>query len=350
MKTTKQFHQHLNLFNLVDRNLKPLLAALFITALLFTNYSCSKSEGVDDDCDGLCTPPTAEEFNNIRDLALDGLTQTFEIDADQTSVSFTTEKGVEITLYPGCLTLDGNPITGKADLEYVEIFEKGNMLTTNKPTMGLLPNGDKALLLTGGEFYINATQNGKQLETNCAFQLIIPANLTGDANPGMTLWEGIIDDDGNLAWDEIDRDNTANDGKDNVIAEGESYYAFRGDFGWTNVDIFYSDPRDKTTLLASVPEGYDNTNCAIYLSYNDQNNALAKLDTYDATTKLFSEHYGQIPIGLECHIIFVTEADSNWKYVVKPITIQENGIITFTESEMAIATEAQLNTIINNLP
>ncbi len=326
------------------KTINRILSLFLITVTTFV--SCSDK----DTPEPPISYPTAEEFNNIRDLALEGLTQNFEIDASESYVNLTSENGVQITLYPNCLTLNGNAITGTVDLEYVEIFAKGNMLTTNKPTMGILPNGDKALLLTGGEFYVNITQDGKQLETSCGFNLNIPAGLTGGANAGMTLWEGIIDDDGNLAWDELEPDNTANEGKDNVFVEDENYYAFRGNFGWTNVDIFYSDPREKTTLLAAVPEGYDNTNCALYLSYNDQNNALAKLDTYDANTKLFSEHYGQIPIGLECHIIFVSEQDGDWKYAVKAITIEENGIITFTENEMATATEAELNTIINNLP
>ncbi|MFV0565547.1 MAG: hypothetical protein ACK5NB_06930 [Flavobacteriaceae bacterium] len=329
------------------KKFKFILGTLLTAALFFT--SCSDDDNNNEEP---IVRPTAEEFSDIRGSALEAITQTFEFKAEESYVTFTSEKGVEITIFPGCLTLEGNAITGTVELEYVEVFEKGNMITTNKPTMGLLPNGNKALLLTGGEFYINATLDGKQLETTCSFQLNIPADLTGGANTGMTLWEGIIDENGNLAWDEIDDKGTAGneEGRDGVFVEGESYYAFRGEFGWTNVDIFYSDPREKTTLLAAVPEGYNSTNCAIYLAYNDQTNALALLDTYDPDTKLFSEHYGQIPIGLECHAIFVSEENGNWKYAVKAVTIVENGTITFTEAEMAVVTEAQLIAIINDLP
>jgi hypothetical protein len=64
-----------------------------------------------------------------------------------------------------------------------------------------------------------------------------------------------------------------------------------------------------------APEGYDNTNSAIYLSYDGEGtNALAKLDTF--TAGLFSEHYGQ-PLGLACHIIFVTEENGQWKYAIR---------------------------------
>ncbi|MFV0540724.1 MAG: hypothetical protein ACK5MZ_05730 [Aestuariibaculum sp.] len=327
------------------KNFKFILGTVLLAAITFTG--CSDN---DDNEEPDVIRPTAEEFSEIRENALDNITQNFEFNTGELVFTATSENGVEITIYPGCLTLNGEAVTGTVKLEYVEIFERGNMITTNKPTMGIMPNGDKALLITGGEFFLNLTQNDQALETNCSFLLKIPTELTGGENTGMTLWEGVIDEDGNLAWEELREDNQDTDQKDGVFIEGTEYYAFRGEFGWTNVDIFYNDPREKTTLLVAVPDGYDKTNCAIYLSYNDQKNALALLDTYDSNTKLFSEHYGQIPIGLECNAIFITEDGDNWKYAVKAVTIEENGTITFTESEMSTVTESQLITIINNLP
>lgn len=328
------------------KNYKHILGTLLLAALIFT--SCSKSDVKDDDCDGLCNIATAEEFNAIQEEALESMTQNFQFNAEDGSVTFTSEKGVDITINGTCLTKNGNAVTGAVAIEFVEIFDKANMLMTNKPTMGILPSGDKALLISGGEFFVNATQNGVALDTSCDFQLIIPADLTGGADNDMILWNGIIDENGNLAWEEDKRDGA--NGQGGVFAEGNSYYAFIGDFGWSNVDRFYSDPRPKTTILVDVPEGYDNTNSAVYLSYDGENTGLANLDTYDAVTGLFSEHYGQIPVGLECHVIFISEEDSNWKYAIKSVTIVENGIITITEAETAIATEAQLTTIINGLP
>lgn len=323
------------------KNLKHILGTLLVATLVLT--SCTKNDN-----DDLLIPATAEEFGSIRETALDAITQNFQFNAEDGSTTFTSENGVEITINGNCLTKNGNAVTGAVNLEFVEIFDKANMLLTNKPTMGILPNGDKALLISGGEFFVEATQNGIALDTNCGFQLIIPAALTGGADAGMILWNGIIDENGNLAWEENKR-NGAN-GQGGVFAEGNSYYAFMNSFGWNNVDKFYSDPRPKTTILVDVPEGYNNTNSAVYLSYDGEDSGLANLDTYDAVTGLFSEHYGQIPVGLECHVIFVSEDDGNWKYAVKPVTIVENGIITITEGETSVVTEAQLTTIINGLP
>lgn len=313
-----------------------------MTALILT--SCTKNDDGD-----IIIRATAEDFNNLKDAALENLTQTFQFDAADGSITLTSDEGVNIYINTNCLTLNGNAVTGTIDLEFVELFEKGNMLTTNKPTMGIMPNGDKALLISGGEFFVEATKDGAALETTCGFQMLIPADLTGGVDNAMILWNGIIDDEGNLAWDEVKRD-AAGQGEGDVFAEGNNYYGFFQSFGWSNVDRFYNDPRPKTTILVAVPEGYNNTNSSVYLSYDGEEAGLAGLDTYDANTGLFSEHYGQIPIGLECHVIFATEENDNWKYAIKAVTIVENGVITFTDGETSVATEAQLTTIINGLP
>ncbi|GAA4939210.1 hypothetical protein GCM10023314_09860 [Algibacter agarivorans] len=324
------------------KNLKHLLGTLVMTALLFT--SCTKN---DNDDLNIIVRATTEDFNNLKETALENLTQDFQFNAEDGGVTLTSENGVSIYINGSCLTLNGNAVTGQVNLEFVELFEKGNMLVTNKPTMGVLPNGDKALLISGGEFFIEATQNGNILETNCDIQLGIPSNLTGGTDNDMLLWDGTIDAEGNLAWDENKRDNT---GQGGVFAEGNQYYAFIGDFGWSNVDRFYNDPRPKTTILVGVPEGYDNTNSSVFLSYDGEDTGLANLDTYDAESGLFSEHYGQIPVGLECHVIFVTEEANDWKYAVQAATITENGVITITDGETSIVTQAQLTNIINGLP
>ncbi|SDG62014.1 hypothetical protein [Winogradskyella thalassocola] len=344
MKTSKNIYIRTSTKRILTKNLFSLFALLLTTSLLTT--SCNPT---DDANDGLQNeePPTAQEFKNNRDIALNNHTQLFNFNTGDGYISLTSENGVQINLNANCLTDNGNPVSGDITLEYVEIFEKGSMLTTNKPTMGKLPNGDKALIITGGEFFIEATQNGTILDTNCGLQLMIPTSLTGGADPDMSLWTGEIDADGNLVWDEIE-DNTNGDG--GLFLEGENYYGILDGFGWTNVDKFYNDPRPKTTLQVEAPGGYDNQNSAIYLSYDGELPALAQLDTYDDTLNIFSEHYGQIPIGLDCHVIFISEADGEWRYAIKPVTIVANEIITFYLGETTVGTEASLTALINDLP
>lgn len=336
--------------NLLKKRTNWLLKTTMMLSLLTTLFiSCEKND--DNDCNGDCDPrPTASEFAAIREDALLELTQTFQLNATNGTTTFTSTNGVEIDINPSCITLNGNAVTGTIDIKYIEVFDGGNMLVTDKTTMGVLPTGDMAMLISGGEFYINATQNGQQLALNCAMNLRIPASLTESEND-MTLWDGTIDADGNIDWRE---QNDPTGGQGGVFLEqgtaGNTYYAFFNSFGWTNVDKFYSHPGPKTQILVTVPSGYNFQNSAVYLHYDGEGNALAKLDTYDAVTGQFSEHYGQIPVGLACHIIFATEENGQWRYAIKPVTITTNAIYNFTFGETVVGTEAQLVAAINALP
>lgn len=326
------------------KNLKNIAFVVLATIAL---TSCSN-----DDNNTQNQVPTASEFGAIRQIALDNITQQFTLTAGTGTATFTTTKGVVITLNSTCLTLNGNPVTsGQIDIKYMEVFDAGTMLVTDKTTMGKLPNGDMTLLNSGGEFYINATQNGQQLAITCPIQLKIPADLNGGLQTGMTLWDGIIDENGNLDWTEQNQNATGGQG---VFGEGQganaAYYAFLNNFGWTNVDRFNSDPRPKTTILAKAPTSYNFENSAIYLHYDGLGSSLAKLDTFNGTTNLFSEHYGQIPIGLVAHVIFVTEDGGNFRYAIKAVTIAAGDTYVFTNAETTVGTEAQVITAINSLP
>ncbi|KUJ63153.1 hypothetical protein AR687_03070 [Flavobacteriaceae bacterium CRH] len=314
------------------------LAFLFLALTSFV--SCDNNDGDDN----LVLPPTSGAFKGITEKGIKRNTQNFTVTAGNGLITITSAKGVKLNINGDCLTKNGVAVTGAVDIEYIELFDKGNMLVTNKPTMGITADGKKNLLISGGEFFIKATQGGVALQTSCSMNLIVPTTLTDGLDNAMTLWTGVVDEEGELAWKEA-RD--ANGGKGGVQGEGTNYYVTFGNFGWTNVDRFYSDPRPKTTLLVDAPEGYDNDNSAVYLSYDGEGtNALAKLDTYTAEG-LFSEHYGQIPIGLACHVIFVTEDNGQWRYAIKAVTITANAVYTFTVAETTVGTEAQLVAAIN---
>jgi hypothetical protein len=321
------------------KKINPIMYA-FIIMIAF----CSCNDDDDDVTYPDFIPPSSQAFTALRTIAQNNLKQEFNFDAAAGPVTFTSQNGVTISLNSLCLTKNSQPVTGQVKLEFKEVYKRGNMLTANTPTMGNMGNGDLSLLLSGGEFYINATQNGDQLEYNCNYQLTIPGALTGGTDNTMTLWDGTFNGD-NLIWNENEG------GQENgVFAEGGNYNLFNDEFGWTNVDRFYSDPRPKTTLSVQVPVGYNSTNCSVYLSYVGEPSALAFLDTYDAVTGTFSEHYGQIPIGLECHVIFVSEMAGQWVYAIEDETIEANEVIDIDEEDLYVTSEANLITLINNLP
>jgi hypothetical protein len=75
------------------------------------------------------------------------------------------------------------------------------------------------------------------------------------------------------------------------------------------------------------------------------------MDTYDEATGYFSEHYGLIPIGLEVHLIFVTESEGDWSYSIQAATIADGHLSSFDSAEDFIETDTDgLVNAINALP
>ncbi len=327
------------------KKFKNLFAISLLAMVLF--YACNNDDGVNEVVpDEIIETPSAEEFQQLQSTAIDRIRQEAQFEAED-GIQFESEMGVALRIYEGTLKLNGEDVTGPVDLEFIEIFDAGSMLTTNKPTMGLRGDGSKALLISGGEFYVNVTQNGEQLEISNHMKLVVPADLTGGVDQDMTLWTGRIDDNENLAWDE---EGDGPDGQGNLFVEGDQYFRFLSGFGWTNVDRFYNDPRPKTTLEVIVPNGYHIQNSSVYLYYDGEAYALAQLDTFNENTNSFSEHYGEIPVGLEMHVIFVSEEDGEWKYSIQPQTVEDGDVYTFEEEDFITGSESDVYDAIDDLP
>lgn len=282
---------------------------------------------------------------------LAAMKQTFTLDA-ATGGEVYGEQGTTIRIYGNSLVkANGDAVTGTVTLELIEIYKKSDMLLTKLATRGRTSEGDIATLVSGGEFYVNAMQNGDTLEVNGTYQILAPTANTGGDDTDMRPFKGVeeCDDDGcDVIWQQQDRDIKIDKGANGQGDALSVYYVFQSQFGWTNIDRWYSDPRPKTTLFVDVPEGYNNTNCSIYLSYDGEPTALALFDVYDSNTGLFTEHYGQIPIGLEVHFVMVSVIDGQWYYAIQAATIGANHTETITALEPI--TEEALATLVDDLP
>lgn len=298
----------------------------------------------------LIANPSAAGLNDIRKNALADVTITKEFKAED-GLTFTTDKGTEIKILPNCLRDNSNNnVDGEVTLSFVEMYDRGNMVLTNKPLMGKNNNGDLLPLITGGQFNIEVHKGNQKLKSGCPFYVNIKASITGGLDTDMKLWFGNIDEDGNLTWDEVNAEN--GQGKRagiNANSEYATYDIFSNEFGWTNVDRFAGEPDPKTQIKVTVPTEYNAANAAVYLSYENESNLLARLDTYDTQEHFFSEHYGFLPVGQNVHVIFTSESNGSIVYAIKKVTIVANGVINFSESDLNITSKSNLVSIINNL-
>ncbi len=291
----------------------------------------------------------AERFENNRKDAV----QEFTVNA-ATGGIVTGSEGTKVKFFPNSFGINGVPVTGNVKVQLVEIYDKASIVLKDKSTLGKRHNGDKEALKSAGEFFINATQGVNELD------LLIDAEVTSrdvapaDMDWNMNLFRAGDDLNSDDDWEEADADNN---GENNKVRNGEAQgasgvmatYSFNlGSFGWSNLDRWYSYAGAKTDIFIDVPEGYNGDNCAVYLYYDGESTAIARMDVYDEDEEMFTEHYGLIPIGLNVHIIMVTEIEGQVHYAIQGTTIVDNHIEVI--SSLSPITQSALETLINALP
>lgn len=305
--------------------IKYIIGLCFITVFI----SCS-SECTDHIEATNITPfetPTQQEFEQLQQDVLDDKTEIIQLDIAN-GVNYTSPSGVTVFIAPTCLNINGVPVTGFIDFEFTEIFDRGDMLTSNITTVGAKLSGEKEYLISGGAFYISATQNGQIINMTCPGSIGVPTLPTGGADQEMRPFGGSIGVDGNIDWAIIDGE---------IEIGADLYFGQFPGFGWFNIDRFANDPRLTTQLQVAIPQEFNTENTRVYIAIEGEPNSLSYV-------------YGAFPIGLAAHIIFISEENGNFRYAIKSLTIEENQIVAFARQQTQIASASELQSIVNALP
>lgn len=316
---------------------------LFLGMALATALSVSCNHNDDEVPNKEVATPNEQSFKNLREQAIANLTQTVEFQVDGVGdITFTSKKGVQVVIPEACLNINGQSVTGKVKLDFVELYDKSDILATNVATMGIDENGQQRLLVTGGAFNLTLTQDGKKIDTYCNYTMVVPANNTDGLKQEMALWYGNVDADGDLAWTLSDcwggeipmnrgsQDKITYNECSNIQKYNESYHLALNQFGWINCDYFYADSREKTSVSVKLPEGYGNKNSEVFIVYKGVRGVLRVYP--DTQQKLFIEYNN--PIGIEAYIIVTSESNGKWAYTIKPITVQRNQVVEILKSDL----------------
>jgi len=343
MKTTKTNNANLNNSRIANIT-KKLFGILFFSILLMT--SCADPEENED------PKPNGEALTALFEDNRNDAMQSFTVDMDGGAV-VTGDQGTKITFPANSVGLNGTPVTGNITVELIEIYGKGAMLLQNMPTSGKKSDGTEEALISAGEFFLNAKQGGNQLE------ILIPVQIQSRGiDPAtwepMQVFKAGDDLQDNDVWEEVkgpDGDNQNAEGGEGQGTDGNFVMFSIFDttsFGWTNLDRWASYTGAKTQIYVDVPAIFDGDNCEVYLSYDGEPTALARMDIYNSTTELFTEHYGQIPVGQDVHIILVAEIAGELHYTIQGTTVVDNHTEVMAAPQPT--TQAALETLINALP
>ena len=331
-----------------------LLLTGVMAAMLF---SCSSEENANSSTMNT-KADNKGELAALQKKKLETLKQRFSFDAGRERVTIKTKAGVKINIAPSRLRLNGQPVQGIVNVEYIEIFDRATMLMANRTTMGVdAATGDQqtvAPLSSGGEFYVNMTnQEGQNLDEGSEFELVVPTALTGgDENAqDMTEWTGEENQDGDVIWEE----ETNDDGTDEEVpVQNDEFIMSLDKFGWCNIDKLVQFGYPGTSMYVDVPSGYDDTNTKIYVTFQGQQSLMVRLTGYDASTGLFDDHnYNTMPEGMACSVICVSTQGGQWYYGVKNIVVptgDPTNPIVFNPGDLTVVTSPALIAAINGLP
>ncbi|SNR66716.1 hypothetical protein [Lutibacter flavus] len=339
MKAQTQKFTNLKNSKVVNRILKNVLGLSIIA--IFS--SCVPDGG---DIEIYEPQPNGTALNNRFENNRADAIEEFTLDA-ATGGIITGTQGTKVEFAANSFGISGSPVTGNVTVQLIEIYDKASIVFNNKSTLGERINGDKEALKSAGEFFINAKQGANELDLLTAAKVTSRNIDLADADFGMGLFTAGEDLNDTEDWVEAEEEVKINEA-DGSIGISVTYSFNLGNFGWSNLDRWYSFAGPKTQLFVDVPEGYNGDNCAVYLYYDNEDTAIARMDTWNEDEEMFTEHYGLIPIGLEVHIIMVAEIDGQLHYAMQGTTMVDNHIELI--SSLIPITQSELEVLINNLP
>ncbi|MFN4286167.1 MAG: hypothetical protein ACK4E8_09420 [Lacibacter sp.] len=349
---------------------------VIVTALLFSVLSTACRKNQDSDMGG--------NDRDIRKLseffaAHEVKNETFTINA-ATGGTVTTRKGTVITFPANAFKNASNQIvTGNVTVHVRDLFQPADMILSNRPT-----NADHGMLISYGEINVQAEQNGARLQlSDSVTRVRVPAApnpTTGGQIREIPMWRGdttlyttlsghnhenqpttvnmAIPYSRGINWSQIPGRFATNN------MNGTSSFVLDSLGAWRNVDVFYADPRPKTTVLGYFSNQWNSSTATGHM-YHEPNMLYFKVRNQNILVKLtskilnapndkrgFLSYQNVMPIGLEGTFLAVSFNNNKIYAEMKDVTIGspdpgKNYVpVTFVLSEV---TESQLLSMIQQM-
>lgn len=261
--------------------------------------------------------------------------QHFTIDATTYQVIQGTG-GTIFYISPNSFVTSGNgTVTGNISIELKELYSKKDMILT-----GVLPMSGHNPLVSGGEFFVKATQGSQTLKLSGTSY--VQVEMPAGTNPPNGMQEfysnSIAVGDSATGW-------TTNSDTITVVPDsstGNNYYYFQIDsMNWVNCDYYWNDPAPKTMVTVNPGISYNDTNCVIFMSVNGQN-TIGRL--YHHNNSYSADGW---PTGKAITFVAISEINGQYYSAFKPSVITGNQNETLT---LTATTLAQIKQALANLP
>lgn len=238
--------------------------------------------------------------------------------APGTTTTFVTAKGARVTVpYGAFVRADGvTPVTGAFQLTVREILNKPDMILSAMPTVS---NGQ--VLISGGQYYLRASQNGARLRLKPATRLFLRTpSPTTPADPAMQLFFGAPTANGSVNWlpqtpqnpSTIRVDSSGQGAFYNLTLNNDS-------LGWINCDRFWNvNPQTTVTASLAVPGAEVNPNNTLVFWVFNSINSVARGYVVAGQNTLTTPN---VPVGYSLTAVVIRLVDGQYYFGKQTATV-----------------------------
>ncbi len=324
------------------------MSILLASLCNFLFVSCD-NEGTTNDESITAKEYFAQKSDNLKQVAI--------INTAQLPKTITLQGGTQITINSGTFTKGGVAVSGEIKLEMYEVLKPSTAIflgTNTNYTTG------SNYLETDGFLYINASQNGVNLDQTLTKDLVISIPTT-KANGTMTqLWKGNenvqINGQAQFGWADVNNNDFVNNDLkfENTIWSQAGVFQFNfGKLGWANCDVIANVGKEVTTVsvkltgvvgtLASF-RGYEGDTFVFFC----QKGAPIVAQLYTKVDNVTVKSYDNtMPVGTEgTFIAFTISATGKISVATQKITITKNMSLTL---DLTQTTKEELDALIKSI-
>jgi len=312
---------------------KSLITAAVLTAFAAIAFTACKKEDKNGGGGGNPQGPyssVAQVFTQLRTPS-----KTVTLDAT-TGGSFRGLKGTRFVFPPNAFrTASGANVTGNVQIEVREMLDHSDMIFSKA-----LPVSNNSPLISGGEVWVNATQNGQKLsmKNNTHFWANIPYDGNNGNNMGLFLGQPANDTTVTVVnWFSVD-----SSGAGGIVVGNDTLSIFSDSTGFCNADQFMTNPNYQAfTVNVTGVTGVTASNIMGYAVY-DGYNSMWTLGGY-AGSGFAATHIPNIPV----HFVVFAVVNGNFYGGIAAATPSNGNTYTVNLSQV---TPASFATQVDALP
>jgi hypothetical protein len=265
--------------------------------------------------------------------------QTFTVNAAQYT-TVTGQRGTKITVYPNAfLTQANQQVSGNVTLKLQEVYSKKDIILSGASTVA-----DGKPLISGGEINLTAWQGNNELKLNPAGMVLVKMPAVSSTSMAMNEFYASRIDSAN-DFTAPDTSQFINMVQDSFMSV--TFFDFRIDsLNWINCDRFYYMGGQQTSIRATLPAQFNETNCKVFISFNGLHSAASLYSVLPSGQEFSPGPYYTLQVGMPVTFVALAEINGQFYSAFQSTTITNNHNEIMNLQQ---ATEAQINQQLNAL-